>query len=66
MYIAEGKSDYYPRKGTTMEWDTAAAEIILIESGATIVQLENGQPLEYNKPDLRNPYFVAQGKLFEN
>ena len=61
MYIAEGKSDYYPRKGTTMEWDTAAAEIILIESGATIVQLENAQPLEYNKPDLRNPYFVAQG-----
>ncbi len=61
MYIAEGKSDFYPRKGTTMEWDTAAAEIILIESGASIVQLDTLQPLEYNKPDLRNPNFVAQG-----
>ncbi len=63
MYIAEGKSDYYPRKGTTMEWDTAAAEIIMIESGASIVQLENLQPLEYNKKDLRNPNFVASGKV---
>lgn len=31
--IAEGLADFYPRFGTTMEWDTAAGQIILEEAG---------------------------------
>ena len=51
----------YPRLAPTMEWDTAAAHIILEEAGGTIVKAEDGQPLQYNKEDLLNPFFVAYG-----
>lgn len=56
--VAEGKADIYPRLGPTMEWDTAAAHIIATESGCQVKTL-SGEPLRYNKEDLRNPYFVV-------
>ncbi|NND32049.1 MAG: 3'(2'),5'-bisphosphate nucleotidase CysQ [Saprospiraceae bacterium] len=59
--IAEGKGDVYPRIGPTMEWDTAAAHIILQEAGGNIVEFATGQPLRYNKPSLLNPDFIAFG-----
>lgn len=60
--IAEGMLDIYPRLGPTSEWDTAAGEIILEESGGGVVQYENqNQKLEYNKESLINPWFIAFG-----
>ncbi|RLJ70434.1 3'(2'),5'-bisphosphate nucleotidase [Hydrogenivirga caldilitoris] len=59
--VAEGKAEIYPRLGPTMEWDTAAAHIIATESGCEVRTL-NGEPLTYNKEDLRNPYFIVVRK----
>ena len=66
MNIAEGTAEIYPRIGTTMEWDTAAPQIIVEEAGGSILHLETRQPLVYNKEDLRNPDFVAMGQLQSN
>lgn len=63
MMIAEGTAHIYPRFGRTMEWDTAASQIIVEEAGGTIVDCYSGQPLTYNKPGLDNPGFIAMGKL---
>lgn len=58
--VAEGTADVYPRLGPTMEWDTAAAQCILEEAGGQVLD-RDGRALAYNKPDLRNPWFVAGG-----
>ena len=63
--IAEGSADIYPRIGTTMEWDTAAPQIILEEAGGKILHLETREPLVYNKVNLKNPNFVAMGHIIE-
>lgn len=57
--IAEGKADIYPRFGTTMEWDTAAGHAIVKYSGGKVLQAGSEMELCYNKPVLRNPYFIA-------
>ena len=58
--VAEGEADIYPRLAPTMEWDTAAADAIVRESGKMTYQFENKQPLLYNKRDLLNPWFVVK------
>lgn len=58
--MAEGLIDYYPRTTDTYEWDTAAAELILVESGGVVRSLPNHRPLAYNKADLRNPWFECR------
>ncbi len=60
--LAEGAIDYYPRTTHTSEWDTAAAELILKESGGLTRSLPDHQPLQYNKEDLHNPWFECYGK----
>ena len=59
--IAEGVLDYYPRTTHTYEWDTAAAELILVEAGGTVRSLPKRETLQYNKSDLRNPWFECCG-----
>ncbi len=66
LRIAEGEADIYPRLAPTMEWDTAAAEIILIESGGTVYRWPELDQMKYNKKDLLNPYFVAFGTSQQN
>jgi len=58
--VAEGEADIYPRLAPTMEWDTAAADAIVRESGKMTYQFENDQPVVYNKVDLLNPWFVVR------
>jgi 3'(2'), 5'-bisphosphate nucleotidase len=59
--VAEGEADLYPRLGLTSEWDTAAAQAILISAGGSMMDLK-GQPLIYNaRKTLLNPYFLALG-----
>ena len=58
--IAEGEADIYPRFGPTMEWDTCAAQIVLEEAGGSLIDVKGNQ-LIYNKQNLLNPYFIAEG-----
>lgn len=56
--VAEGKADCYIRFGDTGEWDTAAAEVLLNESGGKIFNL-NFKSLSYNQREtFVNPYFM--------
>lgn len=57
--IAQGKVDVNLRAKPTMEWDTAAAQVILQEAGRKLVKMSDDKPLIYNKADLTNPHFVA-------
>ena len=63
LIIAEEQADIYPRLAPTMEWDTAAAHIILEEAGGLVLRHDNRQPLRYNKQNLLNPHFVAFGDV---
>ncbi|VAX21880.1 3'(2'),5'-bisphosphate nucleotidase [hydrothermal vent metagenome] len=58
--VAEGSAHIYPRFGPTMEWDTAAAQIVVEEAGGHVTDF-NGRQLRYNKEDLHNPYFMVTG-----
>jgi 3'(2'), 5'-bisphosphate nucleotidase len=57
--LAEGEIDIYPRFNGTKEWDTAAGQVILSEAGCKIIDLTTKQNLKYNKPDMRNNFFIA-------
>ncbi len=56
--VAEGVADLYPRLGPTMEWDTAAAQCIVEQAGGQVTTLSQ-QPLQYNKENLLNPFFMV-------
>jgi 3'(2'), 5'-bisphosphate nucleotidase len=58
--LAAGEADFYPRFGTTMEWDTAAGQAVLEAAGGHVLDL-TGQPLQYGKPGLKNDGFLAWG-----
>lgn len=60
--VAEGRADVYPRFAPTMEWDTAAGHAIARASGMEIYQVENGIPLQYNKENLLNPWFIVEAE----
>ncbi|PIE71434.1 MAG: 3'(2'),5'-bisphosphate nucleotidase [Deltaproteobacteria bacterium] len=57
--LAEGSAHIYPRLGPTMEWDTAAGQAVAQAAGATVVEWVSREPLLYNKPSLKNPWFVV-------
>jgi len=59
--IAEGRAHLYPRFGTTMEWDTAAGQVITREAGGSTIAMSTKESLEYNKENLKNPSFVVMG-----
>lgn len=61
VMVAEGKADIYPRLAPTMEWDTAAAQIVVEEAGGTVINHETGTAVVYNKPNLLNPHFIVFG-----
>lgn len=63
LILAKGTAHLYPRLAPTMEWDTGAAQIVLEEAGGKVLQAENGEPLLYNKENLLNPFFIAEGTL---
>ncbi|URQ65084.1 3'(2'),5'-bisphosphate nucleotidase CysQ [SAR86 cluster bacterium] len=57
--VAEGSADIYPRLGPTMEWDTAAAQLVLEEAGGKMLTLQTRKRLNYNKGNLMNPSFFC-------
>ena len=59
--IAEGKADIYPRLAPTSEWDTAAAQAVLMEAGGVVLDIDFN-PLRYNKGEsVLNPHFYGFG-----
>lgn len=63
LMLANGNAEIYPRLAPTMEWDTAAAQIILEEAGGSVINNATQEKLKYNKENLRNPHFVAYARL---
>ena len=61
-YIAKGLGSFYPRFGPTYEWDTAAGQCILEESGGEVVD-SNLSRLSYNKNKqyLNKEFFACSG-----
>ena len=65
--VSSGLVDIYPRLGPTMEWDICAAHAFHRFAGGRIVEYnpqlvstpEKMRDLEYNKPDLYNPFFLV-------
>ena len=62
--VAEGTADIYPRHGTTMEWDIAAAHAVLHAAGGRL-ETPEGQPFLYGKAQdgFRNGWFVARSGI---
>ena len=58
--VAEGSANIYPRFGPTMEWDTGAAQAVVMESGREVLNFETNELLNYNKKSLLNPWFVVE------
>jgi 3'(2'), 5'-bisphosphate nucleotidase len=58
--VAEGRADIYPRLGPTMEWDTAAGQAIVEQANGSVLNYETGEPLQYNKENLLNPWFIVK------
>lgn len=63
LELATGKAHLYPRVAPTMEWDTAAAQIIVEEAGGKVLQFGTEKPVVYNKDNLLNPFFVAYANI---
>lgn len=59
LMVASGEADVYPRFGPTMEWDTAAAQIVVEEAGGQVLLTDQSGPIQYNKENLLNPYFLV-------
>ena len=61
--IARGDTEIYYRHGRTMEWDTAAMQIIIEEAGGEMKNAD-GSRIEYNKENPENRSFIAtNGKI---
>ncbi len=58
--VAEGKAHVYPRLGPTMEWDTGAAHAVALGAGLNVNHADTGNPLDYNKENLLNPFFIVE------
>ena len=61
--VAEGRADFYPRLGRTMEWDTAAPQAVVEAAGGVVTLLDGVTPLGYGKPGFENPHFYCGGTL---
>lgn len=58
VLLAEGSAHVYVKPGICWEWDTAPGQIILEEAGGSVVRLDTGEPLVYNKEILSNPDLI--------
>ena len=56
--VAASEAEFYPRFAGTSEWDIAAGDAILREAGGMLRAI-SGELIQYNKPSMRNPFFVA-------
>ena len=59
LMVAESIAQLYPRFAPTMEWDTAAAQVIVEEAGGFVLAYPSLIPLTYNNKDLINDSFIV-------
>ncbi|MGY6560543.1 MAG: 3'(2'),5'-bisphosphate nucleotidase CysQ family protein [Luteibaculaceae bacterium] len=57
--IINGKASAYFRPGPSFEWDTAGGHAIVKHFGLEVKKIDDDTPLEYNKENLKNPYFYC-------
>ncbi|MFC4871563.1 hypothetical protein [Negadavirga shengliensis] len=43
-----------------MEWDTAAAQAVLEAAGSQVLKYPENKPMDYNREDILNGWFVAK------
>ena len=43
-----------------MEWDTAAGDAIARAAGMKVCNIDRITPLQYNKENLLNPWFIVE------
>ncbi|QGY44333.1 3'(2'),5'-bisphosphate nucleotidase CysQ [Maribellus comscasis] len=60
--IILGEADMYLKAGPCSEWDTAPGQLLVEEFGGSVVRLDNLERMKYNKPVMKNPYFVMQNE----
>ncbi len=60
--LAEGEFDVYARLNGTMEWDTAAGQVIMNEAGCKMVDVVTNKEIVYNRENLVNKHFIASRK----
>ncbi len=58
--IAYGNADEYTRFNPTMEWDTAAGQIIMNEIGKTLIDHSTKKEMLYNRKNLKNNGFTVK------
>jgi 3'(2'), 5'-bisphosphate nucleotidase len=59
--IALGTITVYPRYSGPKEWDVAAGDIIVWESGGRMVGMQTNKAMMYNNEDMRVEPFIAYG-----
>ncbi|WP_192036752.1 3'(2'),5'-bisphosphate nucleotidase CysQ [Halomonas sp. YLGW01] len=61
--VAEGAADLYPRLAPTCEWDTAAAQAVVVAAGGAVLNAYSLTPLRCNQQEsVLNPYFIVCGE----
>lgn len=63
--VAEGTVDFYIKYSGTSEWDIAAGQLIVEETGGAVLDMNTKQPIIYNKANIENPDFIMFRKGFE-
>jgi 3'(2'), 5'-bisphosphate nucleotidase len=59
MLVAEGRAQIYPRFAPTMEWDTAAAQAIVVAAGGKVLNYPELSMLTYNRQNMLNGWFLC-------
>lgn len=57
--IAAGDADLYVKMGLIFEWDIAAGDILICESGGRVTTFEGGHPIYYTGGRAPIPWFTA-------
>ncbi len=57
--VAEGIAHVYPRFAPTMEWDTAAGQVIVEQAGGEMIEWPSKNQIKYNREQLRNTWFLV-------
>ncbi|MEC4766690.1 3'(2'),5'-bisphosphate nucleotidase CysQ [Halomonas sp. CUBES01] len=64
--VAEGQADLYPRLAPTSEWDTAAAQAVVMAAGGEVLNAHTLAPLRCNQQEsVLNPSFIVCGQRDE-
>jgi len=61
-----GNADMYLKAGPCSEWDTAPGQLMVEEFGGAVLLHETFETMSYNKPEMKNPYFVMLNARLNN